>query len=339
MSKKDVTIIILTIFLAYLMLLTVSVSAAADVQRFTIASGTMGGDWRVGMGALGQLLNETYKDKYFFTIAATAGGTENVRRVLSGEYQSCLAHVMTMAEAWNAEGLFEGNQPFKEMRVLLRTTDQPLGIATLDKSPIRQLSDLEGKKVNLGPSGSGNLFVAEAVLRALNMLDKINIGYLENTSAASALRDGQIDAVMMPGGPWISPALQEIAASVDIRLIEPNSEEAEMVTANVPFLYVDVIPANKAPGVNGDRDRKAFFWSVFWIARAEMPAEVVYDMLKVVKENRELLKNVVEYWGTAGPSFSSLQSLGIPYHEGAVKFWREEGIEFPTELLPPEMQN
>ena len=337
MRKRVIIIGSVLIFLVCSMLLAVSVSADAEVQRYTIASGTMGGDWRVGMGALGQLLNETYKDKYFFTIAATAGGTENVRRVLSAEYQSCLAHVMTMAEAWKAEGLFEGNPPFKEMRVLLRTTDQPLGIATLDKNPIRQLSDLEGKKVNLGPSGSGNLFVAEAVLGALGMLDKITPGYLNNTSAASALRDGQIDAVMMPGGPWMSPALQEIAASVDIRLIEPNSEEAEMVTTKVPFLYLDVIPANKAPGVNGDRDRKAFFWSVFWIARAEMPAEVVYDMLKVVKDNREVLKNAVSYWGTAGPSFGSLLNLGIPYHAGAVKFWQEEGIEIPTELLPPEM--
>jgi TRAP transporter TAXI family solute receptor len=284
------------------------------------------------MGAVVQLLNEKFKEKYFFTIAATAGGTENVRRMATGEYQSGLAHVFTMAEAWNAEGLFEGKKPFKEMKVLLRTTDQPLGVAALAKSSIKKFPDLIGKRVNLGPPGSGNLYVGTVVLKALGLLDKVKVGHLNNTAGAEALRDGQIDAVMMPGAPFMSPSLIEISRSVDIRLIEPATEEANKVVKDVPYLYVDVIPPNKAPGENANRERKAFFWSVFWIALGEMPDEVIYDMLKVTYDNREDLGKVVGYWATAGPSFSSLEKLGIPYHLGAVKFWKEKGIKFPPDL-------
>ncbi|MDI6725484.1 MAG: TAXI family TRAP transporter solute-binding subunit, partial [Smithellaceae bacterium] len=85
-----------------------------------------------------------------------------------------------------------------------------------------------------------------------------------------------------------------------------------------------------------DKERKAFFWSMYWAAQATMPDEVVYDMLKVTQEakNKELLGKVVSFWASAGPHFNDLVKMGIPLHPGAIKFWREQGARIPSELIP-----
>ncbi len=61
---------------------------AAEVQKYVWGSGPMGGLWRIGVGAAVQLINEQYKDKYFFTAASSGGGIENMRRLITGEFDT-----------------------------------------------------------------------------------------------------------------------------------------------------------------------------------------------------------------------------------------------------------
>jgi hypothetical protein len=240
-----------------------------------------------------------------------------------------------MYDAWNGVGLFEGQKPFKEMRVLAYLIDQAINVATLAKSPIKNLSDLAGKKVNIGPAGSGGVPIARAIFKALGITDKVKIVNVSFEAGAQALKDGQIDVSMIPGGPYVSPAIVEISRSVTIRIVEPTTEEAKKVESEVSYLYLSVIPPNKSVGESADKEKKALFWSLYWIAVASMPDEVVYDILKVTQEpkNKEVLGKVVSYWITTGPKFSSMVKVGIPLHPGAVKFWREKGITLPGELI------
>jgi TRAP-type uncharacterized transport system substrate-binding protein len=76
------------------------------------------------VGAAVQLINEQYKDKYFFTAAASGGGVENVRRMIGGEFDTTWAHTNIMQEASTGTGLFDGQKPFKDMRVMVFMGDQ-----------------------------------------------------------------------------------------------------------------------------------------------------------------------------------------------------------------------
>ena len=318
-----------------LSLIMAGISSAAEVKNYVFGSGPMGGPWRIGVGAGVQILNEQLKDKYSFTAAASGGSVENVRRMMGGEYHTSWAHVNNMYDAWNGVGLFEGQKPFKEMRVLAYLVDQAINIATLAKLPIKNLSDLAGKKVNIGPAGSGGIPIAKAIFKALGIADKVKIVNVSFEAGAQALKDGQIDVSMIPGGPYVSPAIVEISRSVKIRIVEPTPEEAKKVASEVSYLYLSAIPPNRSVGEGSDKERKALFWSLYWIALMSMPEEVVYDILKVTQEkkNKEVLGKVVSYWITTGPKFSSLVSVGIPIHPGAVKFWKEKGAKIPAELI------
>jgi len=318
-----------------LSLMMAGIASAAEVKNYVFGSGPMGGPWRIGVGAGVQILNEQLKDKYSFTAAASGGSVENVRRMIGGEYHTSWAHVNNMYDAWNGVGLFEGQKPFKEMRVLAYLVDQAVNIATLAKSPIKNLSDLAGKKVNIGPAGSGGVPIAKAVFKAVGIADKVKIVNVSFEAGAQALKDGQIDVSMIPGGPYVSPSIVEISRSVTLRIVEPTPSEAKKVESEISYLYLSAIPPNKSVGEGADKEKKALFWSLYWIALASMPDEVVYDILKVTQDpkNKEVLGKVQNYWITTGPEFSSLVKIGIPLHPGAVKFWKEKGVKIPPELM------
>jgi TRAP transporter TAXI family solute receptor len=320
----------------FLALFVVPSPSFAQGEKYVFGSGPMGGPWRIGVGAGVQVLNEQLKGKYSFTAAASGGSVENMRRMMAGEYDTIWVHQNNLYDAWNGVGLFAGQKPFKDVRALEYMTDQAICIATLAKTDIRKVADLAGKKVNIGPAGSGGVPIAKAIFEALGLTDKVKIVNISFQAGAQALKDGQIDVNMNPGGPYVTPAIVEIAQSVGIRLVEPTAQEAEKVLSALSYLHLGVIPPNKGPGENADKERKAFFWSMYWVALPRVPDRVVYDMLAVTQnpKTKAILGKVLNYWLAAGPKFESLVKMGVPLHPGAVKFWKEKGVTIPPQLMP-----
>ena len=309
---------------------------AAEVKKYIYASGTMGGSWRIGVGSAVSLINEQFKDKYFFTAAASQGSVENVRRMISGEFHTGWVYLPTLFDAWNGVGTFEGKKPFKGISIVEKMIDQGIGPVVLADSPIKTFSDMAGKNVCFGPAGSGGIPIARAVFKALGIEDKIKSTYISFTAGAQSLKDKNVDVLFIPGGPYLAASLLEISRSVQIRLLEPTPEEAKKILKEAPYLNLGVIPPNKAPGVNSDKERKLYFYDVFWAALPSMPSETIYDILSLTQEpkNKDMLGKVLRYWLTAEPGIASLEKLGVPFHPGAAKYWQEKGVKIPSELLP-----
>ena len=331
--KKHFRLIGMGIFLLLTFTL-VSPAPAAEVQKYVWGSGPMGGLWRIGVGAAVQLINEEYKDKYFFTAASSGGGIENMRRLVTGEFDTTWSQVNVMFDAWNGTGIFEGQKPFKEMRLLMFVGDQTVCVISLAKSPIKNFSDLAGKKVNVGAPGGIGPAIAKDMFRALGILDKVKLSYLNPEGAAQGLKDGHLDVALAPGNPF-TPSFAELARSTTVRLIEPTKAEEDKMEKALPYMYVQPIPPNTAPGENADKPRNAFFWGQYWVARPGMPDQVIYDVIKTTQEpkNREMLAKVMNLWGVSGPDFGPLAKLGMPLHPGALKYWKEKGAKLPPELL------
>jgi hypothetical protein len=306
----------------------------AEVQKYVWGSGTMGGLWRIGVGAAVQLINEEYKDKYFFTAAASGGGIENMRRMIGGEFDMTWTQVNVMYDAWNGVGIFEGQKPFKEMRNLMFMGDQAVCIIALAKSPIKTLSDLAGKKVSIGTPGSIAVTVAKDMFKAIGIQDKVKVSFLSPDAASQQLKDGHIDAALAPGSPFPT-AFVELSRSTVVRIIEPTQDEGEKIQKAMTYMYLRAIPPNTAPGENADKQRNAFFWGQYWVAKPNIPDQVIYDIVKITQEpkNKETLTKVMNLWGVSGPDFGSVVKMGIPIHPGAAKYWIEKGVKLPPELL------
>ena len=131
-----------------LMVITLTPAASLAAERsYVVGSGPMGGPALVFMGSGVQLFNEAFKGKHSLTSAGGGGSMENMRRMMSGEFDTGLVHLYQMYDAWRGIGLFEGQKPFKNMRVLEKVIDQGFSLIALADSPIKSFKDLSGKRV------------------------------------------------------------------------------------------------------------------------------------------------------------------------------------------------
>ena len=106
--------------------------------------------------------------------------------------------------------------------------------------PLNDLRQLKGKRVAVGPSGSGQRITTEKIL-GLGGVNYENTTLLSLTtqSAEAALNDGQIDALFLPIA-LDAPILQTLLKNP--RLQAMSFTEAEAVTRIYPFLVRLVLP-------------------------------------------------------------------------------------------------
>ena len=205
-----------------------------------------------------------------------------------------------------------------------------------EDSGIKSMSELAGKRVNVGSPGSGSAANSTIILEGLGLYDKVKINNLSFGDAGRAVGDGQMDALGMSGAPM--SAVVTLEASRKIRVLEFSDAEFKKIFTKSPFYYKTTLPAGVYKSWNKPTDLIAF--QVYWIAHEKFDPEAVYKMLKVAYDpaNKDYLKSVHRQFGGMSAALKPMKGLGIPLHPGAVKYWKEQGMNIPAELIPPEMK-
>src|SRR3546814_16245767 len=98
-------------------------------------------------------------------------------------------------------GPFKSDDKGTMLRGVAMAYEGPTYFVTLGDSGIETLEDLEGKKVALGPPGSGTVFNCSNILTALGLLDSIEPSMMTFGDAGRALGNGQIEAFFQPSSP------------------------------------------------------------------------------------------------------------------------------------------
>jgi hypothetical protein len=153
-------------------------------------------------------------------------------------------------------------------------------------------------------------------------MDKQFLGY---TKAASAMKDGHIDAMWILAG-YPTRALIELAATHDIELL--NVFEVASINGmakELPFYQPQFIPANTYEGVT--HATSSFFDSALWIANKNVKADIVYKAMKDIF-SADGLKYLINVKSTAKQMSVKGGITGIvtPLHKGAERFWKENGL-------------
>lgn len=202
---------------------------------------------------------------------------------------------------------------------------------------IKTLKDIANRRVifDSGPA-KGREFVFNGILEAAGVpLSTLHYQYSSGKAAADTLRDGLVDvayggAVLraLPSSWVTSPFHKELVSTKDTYFISFDRESVDK------FKQKTGHPAGFArlpPGILGPLQKEAVGVMVKplgFCAHRDMPAEVVTEILRVVYENAEKLK---EYTPMAEIiRKDTLASLGVPeswYHPAALKFFKEKGIK------------
>ena len=236
----------------FFVVLAATVSACGgdggSTRVVNIVTAPPGGSWFVMGGALASVINDAVPGVQ--AVAEASGGAEeNVRLVGTG--QSNLGFVIGKTALQGYEGREPFGQPFTNLRMLMGNIDVgQIHAIVLEGSPLKDICQVKGQRVGVGPSGHGSLANLREIFSAACgfTFDDITPVYLPYDQALSALGDGRLDASMIYVSPPI-PAIAEFGATRKYRLLPLSEAARDAVVARYPYYLKTVIPATAYAGI------------------------------------------------------------------------------------------
>jgi len=115
-----------------------------------------------------------------------------------------------------------------------------------------------------------------------------------------------------------------------IKVLEFTDDQLNTIRKNYPIWTREIIPAGTYPGQK--TDIKTIAQPNLLVVREDVPEEVVYLVTKTIYENLPFLHNI--HKATKAMSLKeAIKGLPVPLHPGALKYYREQGLDIPKELI------
>ena len=298
-------------------------------RRFlSIGTAPPGGAFFVVGGALGEVLDEYQAASGWEVNAeATKGSQENIRRLDAGELDLALSN---SAITYFAVRGTEGWEKAYPMRSVMTLASNIALFITASSSGIREIGDLRGKRVVIGPAGAGFEFFVRPLLNAHGLsFEDFTVLYNTQMGSVDMLADGSAAAVFI-GGAVPTASITQAATSQDIFFVPFSAEAQESLVREFLFFRPATIPAGTYRGQDQDFDGLDV-GSMHLITSAAVDEELVYQVTRTIYENRE---RVIEKHA-AGRSINPdnvVRDTGTPFHPGAIRYYQEIGI-WPEESV------
>ncbi len=285
-----------------------------------IGTGSVVGLYYPVGGAVSFIVNNEAKD-LLLTVKVTPGSVANVESLVLGDISLALVQSDVMHEAFYGENSFAS--PFNSLRALMGLHAEPLHLVCRKDSGVSRLRDIVGKRVNLGPEGSGILNTTRAVIEAYSIDESQVLARYETAKLAPELLiAGDIDCFFFTIGIG-GAAIQTTALRIPISLIPIDGPELMPLLNNAPYYSFVTIPAHTYPGVN--EAVTSFGVKAFLVTTSSLPDETAYEIVRALMNSFDTLKETYPLLESLIKE-DVLDGLSIPIHPGAEKAYRELGL-------------
>lgn len=292
----------------------------------TIGTGDVTGVFYQTGGAISRIVNKKRKDYGIrFVVESTDGSVYNINSVLSGNLDFGLAQSDRQYQAayGGAEWL---KKPQRELRSIFSLYPEACTLCVAEDSGVRSISDLKGKRVNLGNLGSGHRQNSIDALTAAGIDYKKDI-YAESFKASEAprlLKKGKIDAFFYTVGHPTGAIINAISGRKKVRII-PMPQVAKKLTNDYTYYVRTRIPVKYYRGAVNKTDIDTFGVKATLITSARVPEIAAYAITKEIFENFRYLKTLhVAFLKLKKEKM--LENLEARIHRGAVKYYKEIGL-------------
>lgn len=303
--------------------MTFAGESIAATKYISVGTGAITGVYYPAGGAICRLLNRGRKEHGIrCSVESTGGSVANLNAIRNGSIDFGIVQSDWQYHAYSGTEFFSDQKPFKELRSVFSLYTETFTIAVQDKSDIKKLDDIVGKKVNFGPQGSG-MYATMDVLMGVKGWTKqsfSNVTYLQPSEQPKALCDGKIDVMIYASG---NPngVLQEATQSCKVRIINIDADVIDKLVATNSYYVKSSIPGGMYAG--NPNAIQTFGVKASLVTSEKANADVVYNITKAVFENFDNFK-------TLHPVFSSLKKEDMvkegnsaPLHPGSAKYFKE----------------
>lgn len=199
----------------------------APPDSFVIATGSESGAYHLYGKRYRELLAE---DRIRVELAPSSGSVENLQRLAAN---SGVAVAFVQGGVGNA-----AEQP--GLVTLAALYYEPLWIFYRGKQDVTRLGQLAGKRLAIGPEGSGTRALALTVLEAAGAAgNPAGLVPLSGMAAADALVAGTVDAALLVAGPD-APVVQRLLRTPGVRLM--SMAQAEALSRRFAYLATVTLP-------------------------------------------------------------------------------------------------
>ncbi|WP_339935227.1 TAXI family TRAP transporter solute-binding subunit [Vreelandella glaciei] len=250
----------------------------------------------------------------------TQGPYQNVTLAQNGRIDIALTTMGPAYEAWVGESDLAPGVQHNRLRAIAPMYISPFQMAALADSGMNELSDLEGKRVGLGPAGGSGAYWT----RWFDKLGiSVNASFGPFGDQMSQLSDRRLDAVgAAPGIP--------AAAYTELETMEPAhffafpAAAIETLSEEYPYLQPVVIPAETYRSLDGPVNTLGM-WN-FVLTHEDLPESLAYEITKAIFAYHD---DLVASHGSARETLAEnvVHNRFLPLHPGAERYYIEEGIE------------
>jgi uncharacterized protein len=197
-------------------------------------------------------------------------------------------------------------------------------LVTTEKSGIKTVADLKGKRVSIDEPGSGSIINARSILASFGLGNNdYRAEFLKAAPSMDKIKDGSLDAFFMTTG-YPAGALSEMAATHGFELLPIEGQLAADLKKRFTFFADDVIPDGAYKDVKGVNTLAV---GAQWVTSAKIDADLVYEVTKGLWSDKT--RAALDSGHAKGKSIqrtTALAGLGIPLHPGAERFYKEAGL-------------
>lgn len=298
--------------------------AAAQQKFISIGTGGVTGVYYPTGGAICRLVNKSRKEHGIRCSAESTGGSiYNINTIKAGELEFGVAQSDWQYHAYHGTSKFEEAGKYEKLRAVFSVHAEPVTIIAHDESGVMNITDLKGKRLNIGNPGSGTRGTWEVLEAALGWQrsDLKLASEMKSAETGAAVCDGKIDAYFwLVGHP--SALTQESLATCAAHLVNATGPEIDKLVADNPYYRVATIPAGM---YNNKEDITTFGVGATFVSSSDVPEDVVYTVVKAVFENFDQFKKLHPAFAHLKEAEMIKDGLSAPLHPGAEKYYKERG--------------
>lgn len=296
-------------------------------QRIRIGTSEVDGTfWSEGTAIAG-LLERDYGIASDILDAGQAS-IENGQRLDTG-----LIELGFMASNWIGRA-YRADAPFEspvQIRNVAPANSGAMFFITRADSGLRTVRDMVGKKVAIGPQGSGMVQHIRTIFGILGIsFDDFTPAYLSFEGGGAALEAGEVDAQWQC--PYPNMVMREISDRMDVRVLDYTGDDLAQVLEQIDFYRHSVIPKGFFRGIDTETEQLAVVNIV--AAHENTDAEVVRKLVATMLSNLDELTEINALFRGLGDLFEPLRTEGtaalefggVPLHPGAIEAYRDAGF-------------
>jgi TRAP transporter TAXI family solute receptor len=306
-----------------------SVALAVPLPAFAAQTVTVGTAGVMGIyyplgGAICRMVNVTRKThKLRCAVEPSEGSVANIRGVLAKDFDVGIAQSDMQYAAREGVGPFkDGARP--KLRALFSVYPELLTVMAREDANIHSLADLRGKRVALGPAGSGTRSTMDLAMEAVGVKRSDLRAALEMkfVETAPALCENKIDAfVMVAGHP--NPIFHEAADTCRTRVVPVTGAPIDALVAARPYYAKAEVPGKVYKGT--ETAQPTFGTMATIVVSADMPDDVAYAITRAVFDNFDDFRRL--HPALAGlTKEQALRGETVPFHPGAARYFKEVGL-------------